>query len=240
MIDIKKKLIKVKAYIIKLIGLQLLLTNIVLPFTIYWGMSISPLSIISTIIGSPLVFLIIIMTGINYLLITVNIKINFLFKILDFICFIWQKFINTNLDVPLIVIPSIPMELIFILTIIYVLIYYKYKDKQNNAIMISFFYFLTILCISHLCHKLPDSIQTDKINLQYNKLSKKLTLIIGKIPKNYSDWHFRTVLPLIRKNYGKNSVDIIKIKKINKTVEKYLNEINKEKFYLELIVEQEN
>ena len=178
MIDIKKKLIKVKAYIIKLIGLQLLLTNIVLPFTIYWGMSISPLSIISTIIGSPLVFLIIIITGINYLLITVNIKINFLFKILDFICFVWQKFIN--------------------------------------------------------------SIQTDKINLQYNKLSKKLILIIDKIPKNYSDWHFRTVLPLIRKNYGKNNVDIIKNKKINKTVEKYLNEINKEKFYLELIVEQGN
>jgi hypothetical protein len=65
-------------------------------------------------------------------------------------------------------------------------------------------------------------------------------LIIGKIPKNYSDWHFKTVLPLIRKNYGKNNVDIIKIKKINKTVEKYLNEINKEKFYLELIVEPGN
>ena len=117
---------------------------------------------------------------------------------------------------------------------------FNYKDKQNNAILISFFYFLTIVCISHLCHKLPDSIQTDKINLQYNKLSKKLTLIIGKIPKNYSDWHFKTVLPLIRKNYGKNNVDIIKIKKINKTVEKYLNEINKEKFYLELIVEPGN
>lgn len=236
MIEIKKCLLKLLSYCIDLIELQILLTNIVLPFTVYWGMPISPISIISTIIGTPIIFLIIIMTLINYLLTILSIKINFLFWALEIICKLWKKFITFNINAPLIIIPNISTEFLIVTNIIYVFIYFKYKNSRPYNIVISFVYFFIIFCTSHLFHNPPEHLQLDKIEFHYDKHTKRLTLIIDKIPKNYSDWHFRMVLPAIRKNYGQNQVDVIRIKKVNKIAKKYLDEISREKFYLELII----
>ena len=237
MIAIKNYFLKLINYLINLVELQLLLTNVVLPFTIYWGMAISPIAIISTLIGSPIIFSIIILTGINYLLVTFDIKITFLIVILEIVCKIWQKFISINLNIPLIIIPNWHNELVLVSTIIYVLIYYKIKHKKPFTIYFSVLYFLLIFCICHLKNNPPTILNLEKISFEYDRDLKKLTFIIEKIPKNYSDWHFRTVLPAIRKNYGRNTVDCIKIKKNNKNLQKYLDEIGAEKFYLELLIE---
>jgi hypothetical protein len=237
MIVIKNYLKKLKNYLINLIELQLLLTNVVLPFTIYWGMAISPISAISTLVGSPIVFLIIIFTGINYLLISFGIKVGFLIEILEIVCKIWQKFISININIPLIIIPNLSTEFLLITTIIYSLIYYKIKHKKSFTIFFSTFYFLLIYFLSNLLYTIPESVVLEKIKLEYNKQTQKLTMIIDKIPKNFVNWHFRTVLPAIRKNYGKKNIDIIKLKKLNKSARKYLEEISSENFYLELILD---
>ncbi len=237
MIVFKKYLIKLNHYLINLVELQLLLTNVVLPFTIYWGMAISPISMISTIVGTPIIFLIIIFTGINYLLVSFGLKISIMITILEIVCKVWQKFITINLNIPLIIIPYLSTELLIITTIIYALIYCKIKHKRPFTIYFSIFYFVLIYCASILCYIKPESVNVEKITLKYHKESNKLTLIVDKIPKNYADWHFRTVLPAIRKNYGQNYVNCIKIKKKNKNLEKYLDEISQEKFYFELLIE---
>jgi hypothetical protein len=238
MIVIKKYAKKFENYLVNLIELQLLLTNVVLPFTIYWGMAISPVSMISTLVGTPIVFLIIMLTGINYLIISFGAKIKFLVAILEIACKAWQKFITVNLNIPLIIIPNLSTELLIIATIIYVLIYYKIKHKRPYTILFSISYFLLIYFASNLFYSKPDCVNAEKIILKYDKKSKKLTLIVDKIPKNYADWHFRTVLPTIRKNYGQSYVNCIHIKKINKNLQKYLDETRQENFYFEILIEQ--
>jgi hypothetical protein len=238
MIAIKNYFLKLIKYLINLVELQLLLTNVVLPFTIYWGMAISPISMISTLIGTPIVFLIIILTIINYLFISLGIKISILIELLEIVCKIWQKFITFKINTPLIIIPNLSTELLLATTIIYALIYYKIKHKKLISIYFSILYFLLIYVVSNLLYVVPESVFFEKIRLEYNKQTQKLTLIVDKIPKNFVDWHFRSVLPTIRKNYGQNHVDIIKLKKNNKTAQKYLEEINPEKFYTELILDQ--
>ena len=224
---------KLAAKTINLFQVQLMLYAITLPFAIFWGLSISPLSMITTILGTPIVFLIIIFTLLIYLCTAFGFKLFFLSFILNKLCFIWEKFINYQIRVQLLVAPNISTNFLIFSTLFFIFIYYLIKKNKYLSIFFSFFYILLIFLVSHLFNNPPKFLQINGANIYYDQ---ELKIVISKIPKNYSSWHFRVLVAELRKKYGRNSPDVIIINKLDGNKLLWLKEILIEKFVLKISV----
>lgn len=207
--------------IVKLIEIQLMLTSLSWPIVIYWGFSISPLSIISTVIGTPIVFGIVINGFLCLITDFLYIENKYLYKFLDFLAEAWNKFFSIDPEVKVIVAPCISKYFLIICFIFYFFCYRKIKCLPQK-IVFSLIYIISLYYISHSLCLLPDSIDIKGARIKSYK--KFLVLYIDKIPNNIYAWHRYELLANLRKIYGRSNIDKIKIKKKKNNLE-WLKEI---------------
>ena len=210
-----------------------MLNAIFLPFAIFWGLSLSPLSLLSTLLGTPIVFAIIIVTLFSYILAALGCSLYYPGLLLNKLAHIWQNLITYKINTPLLVAPNISTYFLIFSSISFFIFYYKNKQKNLFCSLISILYILLLFLISHALNR-PNKYLFIKNVTIYN--DKKTVLVINKIPRNYTYWHFRVLLAELRKKYGRNSTDTLIINKLDKTTTSWLKEVVPEKFTSNIII----